>query len=121
MRPDRRIKSSCKIPSLPVLTPPRTINFIIDLSGKHQSQHPPIADERPERMRERGRTILLDEEMRGPRQRVPGHERERKQPPLSKRDQCQQQNQRGDRAHGVQQSRGWLSVLAEIVRPEVGE
>src|SRR5207244_742994 len=56
-------------------------NFIINFAGQHQRQHLPVADERPERMRESCGPVFLDEEMSQPRQAITGHKRQRKQPP----------------------------------------
>src|SRR6266480_329968 len=96
-------------------------NFIINLAGQHQPEHLPVAHERPEWMHESCGPVFFDEEVSRPCQAVARHKRQRKQPPPARRDEQNQQHHRRKSTGGVQQARGRLAVLAQVVWPEVGK
>src|SRR5215208_6555786 len=52
------------------------LDLLAHAPGDHQRDHLVVADERPERVLEGGRTVVLDEEVADPRGGVAGHERE---------------------------------------------
>ena len=72
-------------------------------------------------MREGGGSILLDEEMCRPGERVPRYQRQRKQPPPADRNHDDQKAEGCQRADTMQPARGRLAVLAEVIWPEVGK
>lgn len=72
-------------------------------------------------MREGRRSILLDEEMAGPRKCVAGHQRNRKKPPFTAGNRHDQKRycQQGAKAMHYASSR--FAVLTQIVGPKIGK
>src|SRR5260221_14037903 len=110
--------------ALDLTEPSLTVGLLSRLAQparQHQRQQFPIAHERPQRMLESCRSILLNKEMRRPGKGVPRPERQRKQPRLSDRNESKRKTEGGEGAETRQHPGGRLAVLAKIVRPEVGK
>src|SRR5665811_1893214 len=71
-------------------------------SGKHQSQHAEITDERPERVAERGRLVLLQNKVSGPGKPVSNGKEQQGVPRMAQYQRTQHDGQAQRRADGMQ-------------------
>ena len=67
------------------------------------------------------RPVPLNEKMPNPRESVTRNQCEWKQPPFAERNQQHGKADSAERADAMQQASRWLTVLAEIIGPEVFE
>src|ERR1044072_4229119 len=97
------------------------LDLRIHAARQHQGDHFVIAHERPERVLERRRLVLLDQKMREPRTAVTRHETEKEQPPSSSRNQIDQKRDAGRGSDQMEPTRRGLAVLRQIERPKLRE
>src|SRR5581483_9447254 len=93
----------------------------LELPGQHQAEHADIALERPGRVRNHGRAIVLDEEMPGPGEEVADagpDQRDHGAHGEEARDQPQRADPRSD---DMQEPRPTLRMVAEIMQPKILE
>src|ERR1044071_2981063 len=88
---------------------------------QHQCDHLVVAHERPERILERRRPILLDRKVRQPRATVTGKQSEKKQPPSARRDQINHQRHTGRRPNQMQHTSRGPAVFRNVERPKLGK
>src|ERR1041385_2733815 len=96
-------------------------HLLFQSTCQHQRQHFPISHERPQRVSEGRGLVLLDEEVRGPRTAITRNQRQWKQPPPADSDQQDDEGDCCERAETMQHTSRWPAVLAQIIRPEIGE
>src|SRR6185503_16426919 len=81
--------------------------------------HAEVADQRPEGIGERRRAIVLDEEVREPREGVAREGHQQQQPPDPRRDRGGDHDEHQRRADEVDDARRRLAVLFQIEGPEL--
>ena len=121
----RRADLRARAPAFPVISSaPRLLYplyFRAHLPCDHQSDHFVVADERPQRMLKRCRSVFLDEEMAYPRGPIAGNQSQRKQPPLSHRNKCYQAKNARSCSQSMKRARSGPAVLRYVMRPKFGE
>src|SRR6185312_5014234 len=88
---------------------------------KHLEQHGEIPAQTVERMAERGRRVVLEEEVPGPRRQVARRHRAQQPRPAPARERERGAGERQQRAGQVQPARGAVGVLRKVVRVELAE
>src|SRR5512132_702959 len=104
-----------------LLIPPPPQRLVTDPASQHHPDHFVITNQGPQRTLKCCRLVLLDEEVADPGGAVSGNQGERKEPPLANQDKDNNRSQRDRRTNEVQQTRAWLAVLSQVVRPEFSE
>src|SRR3546814_9888958 len=90
-----------------------------DAPGQDVLEHHPVPRKRIERMLERRRPVLLEEEVPDPGEAVAAHKRAKKPPGIAGNDSHRNQRQHAAAADEVQPKRGAVGVLAQVERVEL--
>lgn len=86
-----------------------------------QREHTKIAHQRPDRIPKRGRAVPFDEQMRIPRQTIPGHRRGREKPEIARPGQKHDEDKRHRGADNVQKPCRRMAMFRQVIRPELIE
>src|SRR3546814_812372 len=90
-------------------------------TGEDVLEHHPVPRERVERMLERRRPVLLEEEVPHPGEAVAAHQRAKQPPGIAGHDRHRHQRQHAAAADEMQPPRGAVGVLAQVERVELAE
>src|SRR5690606_24262128 len=96
-------------------------NLEPDLAGDDVLEHHPVAGERIERMLERGRPVLLEEEVPHPCEGIAARQRGQQPPGVALDDGGRNACQRTATADEMQPPRRAVAVFAEVERIELAE
>jgi len=97
------------------------LDLFVHASGEHEGDHLIVARERPERVLEGGRAVVLDKEVADPRGGVAGHEREWQPAPPTRRRQRDEERRARQSPRQMQRARAGSAVLTHVEGPELRE
>lgn len=97
----------------------RAFDLSLHSPGQHQSPHPPIGAERPERILERRGLVMFDEKMPGPGAAVAENQAQQNEPQITGGESRRQTNDSQRTADEMQGAASRCRMFARVIRPKL--